>query len=98
MKITYDPETDKLTVVLKDVRVSESDEVTPGLILDFDAQGSIVGLEMLEASQRVTDPRHVEFTVGVYSRPRPSSLGIGASGHGDTARRSGDERQHRPER
>ena len=62
MKITYDPETDTLTVVLKDTPVSESDVDKPGVILDFDADGDIVAFEILDASQRVADPRHVEFT------------------------------------
>lgn len=62
MKITYDPDTDTLTVVLKDTPVAESDEDKPGVILDFDAQGDVVGFEILDASRRVTDPRHVEFT------------------------------------
>ena len=62
MKITYDPDTDILTVVLKDAPVVESDEEKPGVIFDFDAEGHVVGLEILDASERVTDPRHVEFT------------------------------------
>ena len=62
MKITYDPDTDTLTVVLKDAIVAESDEEKPGVIMDFDDKGDIVGFELLDASSRVTDPRHVEFT------------------------------------
>jgi uncharacterized protein YuzE len=62
VKITYDPETDTLTIVLKDTPVVESDEDKPGVILDFDAEGDVVGLEILDASRRVTDPRRVEFT------------------------------------
>ena len=65
MKITYDPQTDTLTLVLKDTPVAESDEDKPGVILDFDAEGDVVGLEILDASQRVTDPLHVEFTAAV---------------------------------
>lgn len=49
-------------MVLKDTPVSESDEDKPGVILDFDDQGDVVALEILDASSRVTDPRHVEFT------------------------------------
>ena len=62
MKITYDPDADTLTVVLKDAPVAESDEDRPGVILDFDDAGDVVGLEILDASKRVTDPHHVEYT------------------------------------
>ena len=62
MRITYDPNTDTLTVILKDSPVAESDEDKPGVVLDFDEHGDMVGLEILDASRRVTDPRHVEFT------------------------------------
>lgn len=61
MKVTYDPETDTLSIVLKDSPVSESDEEKPGLIIDFDEVGDVVGFEVLDASERVTDPRNVEF-------------------------------------
>ncbi len=62
MKITYDGQRDTLTVILRDVPVSESDEEKPGVILDYDDVGDIVGFEILDASQRVEDPRHIEFS------------------------------------
>jgi uncharacterized protein YuzE len=62
MKISYDPETDTLTLVFKDSLVAESDEEKPGAIIDFDEAGDVVGIEILDASRRVTHPRMVEFT------------------------------------
>lgn len=62
MRITYDAGTDTLTVVLREAPVAESDEDKPGVILDFDDQGEVIGFEILDASRRVTDPGHVEFT------------------------------------
>ena len=62
MRVTFDSKTDTLTVVFKDTTVVESDEEKPGVILDFDEAGDVVGLEILDASQRVTDPGTVEFT------------------------------------
>jgi uncharacterized protein YuzE len=62
MKVAYDPRTDTLTLVLKEnVPVSESDEDKPGVILDYDASGHLVSLEILDASTRVTETRRVEF-------------------------------------
>lgn len=62
MRVNYDPETDTLTVVFRDVPVSESDEEKPGIVLDYDDSGEIVSVEILDASRRVEDPQHVDFT------------------------------------
>lgn len=62
MRISYDLHTDILTVILKDnVAVAESDEDKPGVILDYDAKGELVSLEILDASHRVGEARKVEF-------------------------------------
>jgi uncharacterized protein YuzE len=62
VKITYDRRTDTLSVVLKDgVAVAESDEDKPGVILDYDAVGDLVSLEILDASRRVTEAGRVEY-------------------------------------
>jgi uncharacterized protein YuzE len=63
MKVTYDPEVDVLRIVFRDVAVEESDEDKPGVILDYDKEGNIVGLEVLNASQRVENPRGVDYAV-----------------------------------
>lgn len=64
MKITYDPRTDTLTMVLREgVVVAESDEDKPGVILDYDDIGNLVSVEVLDASRRVTDARKVDFNV-----------------------------------
>jgi uncharacterized protein YuzE len=62
MKVNYDVETDTLTIIFREANVSESDEEKPGLILDYDSDGEIIGLELLDASKRVADPRRVQFT------------------------------------
>ncbi len=63
MKLTYDPEVDVLRIVLAETPVEESDEDKPGVILDYDRQGNLVGLEVLNASKRVANPRSVEYAV-----------------------------------
>ena len=62
MKVSYDPTTDVLSIVLRDDRaVAESDEDKPGVILDYDNEGNLVSLEVLDASIRVSDARNVEY-------------------------------------
>ena len=63
MKVTYDPEVDVLRILLRDAPIEESDEDKPGVILDYDKDGNVVGLEILEASKRITNPRSVEYAV-----------------------------------
>ncbi len=62
MKVSYDQKTDTLNLILRDdTPVAESDEDKPGVILDYDERGNLVSLEILDASQRVTEARKVEF-------------------------------------
>jgi YD repeat-containing protein len=62
MKVIYDPRTDTLSVILREgASVAESDEDKPGVILDYDDQGNLVSLEILDASRRVTEAQRVEF-------------------------------------
>jgi len=43
--------------------VAESDECRPGIILDYDEAGSLLSIELLDASQRVEQPRSVIFSI-----------------------------------
>jgi uncharacterized protein YuzE len=64
MKATYDARTDTLSIILKpDAQVAESDEDKPGVILDYDEQGNLVSLEILDASKWVGETRRFEFEV-----------------------------------
>ena len=63
MKVIYDRETDTLTIILADTSVAESDEDKPGVILDYDASGNLVSLEVLDASHRLTSPGRIEYQV-----------------------------------
>jgi uncharacterized protein YuzE len=63
MKVAYDPEVDVLSILLSDAPVAESDEDKPGVILDYDKDGNVVGLEILEASKRMGDPMSVEYAI-----------------------------------
>lgn len=63
MKVDYDGETDTLTVTLREGVVAESNEDKPGVILDYDEAGNLLSIEVLDASQRVEEPRNVTFSV-----------------------------------
>jgi uncharacterized protein YuzE len=63
MKVTYDPEVDVVRIILRNVPVEESDEDKPGVIIDYDKDGNVVGLEILDASQRIENPRSLEYAV-----------------------------------
>jgi YD repeat-containing protein len=63
MRVRYDSETDILTVIFADSPVAESDEDKPGTILDYDASGNLVSLEILDASRRVGLPTQIEYQV-----------------------------------
>jgi uncharacterized protein YuzE len=63
MKVTYDSEVDVLRILFRDAPVEESDEDKPGVILDYDKDGNVIGMEVLNASQRVENPRRVEYAV-----------------------------------
>ena len=53
MKLRVDRETDALYFRLDDSEIVESEEVQPGVILDFNERGQVVGVEMLHLSERV---------------------------------------------
>lgn len=59
MKIEYDQQADAMYIRLRTGTVSESDEVRPGVVLDFDAQGQVLGIEMLDVSKRTDNPREL---------------------------------------
>ena len=54
MKLTVDREADALYLNLDEAPAVESEEVSPGVILDYNAEGKVVGIEMLYLSKRVS--------------------------------------------
>ena len=53
MKLHYYPETDSLYIDLIDAPADDSQEVRPGVVLDFDAAGRLVGIDIDHASKNV---------------------------------------------
>ena len=57
MRIRVDKESDALYFRLDESAIAESEEVQPGVILDFNADGKVVGIEILDLSKRVAPDR-----------------------------------------
>jgi uncharacterized protein YuzE len=53
MKLTVDREADALYLDLDESPAADSEEISPGVILDYNAEGKVVGIEMLYLSRRV---------------------------------------------
>jgi uncharacterized protein YuzE len=63
MKIKYDKEADVMYIHFSDKPVAESKEETPGIIIDFDSEGNMVGIEMLQASMKVDKVAGISYEV-----------------------------------
>lgn len=53
MKLNYYPDTDSLYIDLSEKPSAESLEVSEGIVLDYDASGSLVGIDIDNASKKV---------------------------------------------
>jgi glycerol uptake facilitator-like aquaporin/uncharacterized protein YuzE len=63
MKVTYDPEVDLVRIVFNNKTIEESETIKPGVILDYDKDENVVGMEILHASKQIEDPRSMEYTI-----------------------------------
>jgi uncharacterized protein YuzE len=60
MKTLYDPDADALYLRFGEAPVVESEEVRPGMVLDFDAAGRIVAIELLDATEHLSSGTDLE--------------------------------------
>ncbi|KAF5411376.1 MAG: hypothetical protein C5S43_03435 [Candidatus Methanocomedens sp.] len=63
MKVIYDLDTDILTMILREMPIKESDEISEGLIIDYGKDNKIVSIEMLDASGNVTEPQSYLYEI-----------------------------------
>lgn len=61
MKVIFDPETDTLSLIFREDRIAESDEVREGVILDYSGDGKIVSMEILDASEQIAEPQGILY-------------------------------------
>jgi uncharacterized protein YuzE len=73
MKVIYDPDKDILQISLIDATVEETTQITPGLVLDYDEDNNLIGLEIRKASTKVDNPYAMAYIVGQANtdKPRP---------------------------
>jgi len=53
MKFNYDKKTDSLSVIFRNEKVDDTEEIRPGVIVDFNEHGSVLAIEILNASNKV---------------------------------------------
>lgn len=63
MRIHYDPRADAASIILAETDVADSDEVAPGVILDFDAEGNVIAIEILDAGKFGRNIRDIHYEV-----------------------------------
>lgn len=63
MKVNYDKEIDALVFTMSKNQIHESDEIKPGVILDFDKDGNLVRIEILDASKKKLSPNQMQYEV-----------------------------------
>lgn len=61
MKLHVDPEADALYLRLNESKIIDSEEVSPGVVLDYDANDEVVGVEILFLSKRGVDVNKLDF-------------------------------------
>ena len=64
MQARYDSNVDILRIHWSDASIEESEEDQPGIILDYDKDGNVVGVEVLNVSKRVEDAAMLLFRAG----------------------------------
>lgn len=53
MRFNYDKKTDSLSVIFRNEKVDDTEEIKPGVIVDFNEQGTILAIEILNASKKI---------------------------------------------
>jgi uncharacterized protein YuzE len=65
MKIHFDTEADALYLRLNDAPIEESEEIYPGVVLDFNAENKVVAIEVLNVKSQLPDADLTKFVYEV---------------------------------
>ncbi|MGK7933679.1 MAG: DUF2283 domain-containing protein [Microcystaceae cyanobacterium] len=68
MKLKYDAEVDVLSINWCDVEIEESESISAGVILDYDQDGNVVGVEILNASRKIEN-----FSPNIWEEKKETS-------------------------
>lgn len=71
MKVVYDPDRDILQITFVETTVEETAQIAPGLVLDYDVDGNVLGLELKKASTKVDSPYAIAYRVGAANIAKP---------------------------
>jgi uncharacterized protein YuzE len=71
MKVVYDPDKDILQITFIETIIEETAQIAPGLVLDYDEDGNVIGLEMIKASTKIDNPLVISYLVGKANTDKP---------------------------
>jgi uncharacterized protein YuzE len=71
MKVVYDSGKDILQIAFNNIVIEETAQIAPGLVLDYDEDGNVIGLELRKASTRVDSPYAISYLVGEANIDKP---------------------------
>ncbi len=75
MKVLYDPDKDILQISFNKAVIEETAQLTPGLILDYDEDGKIIGIELRRASQRLDNTKEITYVIDSANLNKPPLKG-----------------------
>jgi uncharacterized protein YuzE len=75
MKVIYDPDKDILQIAFIEAIIEETAQIAPGLVLDYDEDGNVIGLELRKASTKMDNPYAMSYLVGEANvdKPQPNT-------------------------
>ena len=71
MKIIYDSDKDILQISFRQTVVEETTQISTGLVLDYDEDGKVVGMELRNASKKVDNPHEIIYSVAQANEDKP---------------------------
>jgi uncharacterized protein YuzE len=75
MKVLYDPHKDILQITFIETTIEQTAQISPGLVLDYDEDANVIGLEIRKASTKVDSPYAIAYLVGAANTDKPQPNG-----------------------